>query len=136
MSENQNRVLIMDESDSAPKSLISGLSQAGFSVAYIPSFMQTPSALQVFHPDIIILTHKSDVSLEICLLLHTEYHVPIVLVGNDYSPDIWEKALVSAGADFYVQEPFDIDELVARIKAILRRYRKNEAKIQIVSSYN
>jgi two-component system response regulator VanR len=70
--------------------------------------------------------------LEICHELHKEFNIPVILLGNDPSPDIWKKALVSAEADFYVRKPFDMDELVARIKAILRRYKKNETEKQTI----
>lgn len=135
MQKNRDRILVIDETDSSRGKLIPGLSQAGFSVALVPDFTRALFALQIINPDMIVLSHISDESLEMCYQLRTEYLIPVILVGNDHSSEIWEKALVSAEAEYYVRKPFDMDEVVARIRAILRRYKKNKDEIRTAISY-
>ena len=136
MEKNCDRILIIDENNSLNKDLAPGLSKAGFSVALVPGFTRALRSLQVFNPDLIILDHLSDESLEKCHQLHNAFCLPVILLGEDYSSDIWKKALIVAEAEFYVRMPFDMDELVARMKAILRRYKRKGDETQIVQSRN
>lgn len=136
MQKQCDRILVIDENKSLDKELVPGLSQAGFSVAFIPGYANGLLSLQVFNPDMIILNHLSDETLERCHQLHNTFYLPIILLGEDYSNDIWRKALIVAEAEFYVRTPFDMEELVARIKAILRRYKRNGAETQNAQSSN
>jgi two-component system KDP operon response regulator KdpE len=82
-------------------------------------------ALQVFRdesPDLVIL----DIMLpgidgfEVCNQIRTQSQVPIIMLSA--RGDTRDKVqCLSAGADDYVTKPFDITELIARIRAILRR---------------
>ena len=121
---SKKRVLVINENDSELDDLISGLSWAGFSVTCAPSHFCTLLGLKIISADIIFIKYQSDESLEICRLLHKEYCLPVILIGNEKDEDLWHKALVIAEADFYVQRPFDLDELVLRMKAIIWRYNK------------
>ena len=136
MEKKCDRILVIDENNSLGKDLASGLSKAGFSVALVPGFARTLLSLQVFKPDMIILNHLSDESLERCHQLHNAFCTPVILIGEDYSTDIWRKALIVAEAEYYVRKPFCMEELVARMKAILRRYKRHGAETQIVKSHN
>ena len=136
MEKKCDRILVIDESNSLDKELVLGLSQAGFSVALVPGFARALLSLQVFNPDMIILNHLSDESLETCHQLHNAFCIPVILLGDDHSTDIWRRALIVAEAEFYVRKPFCMEELVARMKAILRRYRRHGAEAQIAKSRN
>jgi len=57
-----------------------------------------------------------------CAQLRSNFGIPIILLGKDSTGKQWAKA-VEAGADFYLKKPFGYKELVARVKAILRRYQ-------------
>ena len=123
MAKSGDRVLIIDENDSLEKGFVTGLSQAGFSVALVPGLTRALQTLHVFKPDMIILNHLSDESLETCRQLHDGFCIPVILLGDDHSHEIWTRALTESKADLYVKKPFCIEELVARFQAILRRYR-------------
>jgi len=131
-----DRILVIGESNSLHNNLVQGLAHSGFSVALVPGFARALLSLQVFNPDMIILNHVSDESLETCHQLHNAFYIPVILLGDDYSPDIWRRALIVAEADFYVRKPFDMEELVAGMKAILRRYKGHGSETQIVKSRN
>ena len=118
-----DRILIIDPECSLGEELAPALAEAGFSVARASSYPEDILILVELKPDMIILNHTSEESLEVCHLLHSISRLPVILVGEDYSSDIWEKALLEAEAEFYVRKPVDTDVLIARMKAILRRYR-------------
>ena len=131
MGKDCDRILVIDESNSLHEDLVPGLSQAGFSVALVPDYANGLLSLQIFKPDMIILNHLSDESLERCHQLHNAFCTPVILIGEDYSSDIWEKALITAEAEFYVRKPFCMEELVARMEAILRRYKLTGIKLEL-----
>ena len=136
MGKKCDRILVIGESNSLHNDLVQGLSHSGFSVALVPGLARALLSLQIFNPDMIILSHVSDESLETCHQLHNTFSIPVILLGDDYSQDIWRRALIVAEADFYLRKPFDMEELVARMKAILRRYRLGSSETQIAGSRN
>ena len=131
MEKSSDRILIIDENNSFNKGLLAGLSQVGFSMALVPGLAIALQSLLVLKPDMIILHHLSDESLETCRQLHDAFCIPVILVGADYNPEIWRKALIEAKADFYVRKPFYMEELVARLQAILWRYKLSEIKPEL-----
>ena len=76
------------------------------------------------NPDLIIL----DLMLpqlsgeELCLILRRESDVPIIMLTSKSSKADRIKGL-NGGADDYIVKPFDADELVVRVNAVLRRYK-------------
>ncbi len=84
MANQFNRILVIDEGNSLESELVPGLSKAGFSTAFVPSLANAFLAFQVFNPDMVILRHRSEDSLEMCHQLHDSFHIPIILLGEDY----------------------------------------------------
>jgi len=58
--------------------------------------------------------------------LRSTFGVPVVLLGEDSSDEMWERVM-EAEVDLYLVKPFSYRELVARVKAILRRYKMARA---------
>jgi two-component system response regulator MprA len=66
--------------------------------------------------------------LEVCRRLRRGTHVPILmLTARDAVPD--RIAGLDSGADDYLVKPFDFDELLARIRALLRRTQVPDAEV-------
>ena len=96
-------------------------------------------ALQLFksfQPDLILL----DIMLpgmdgyEVCREIRHTSNVPIIMLSA--KGEVFDKVLgLELGADDYIIKPFDTKELVARVKAVLRR-SKNQAAAQQPSSGN
>ena len=94
-------------------------------------------ALQLFksfQPDLILL----DIMLpgmdgyEVCREIRHTSNVPIIMLSA--KGEVFDKVLgLELGADDYIIKPFDSKELVARVKAVLRRY-KNQAAVQPAAS--
>ncbi|MBD2183597.1 response regulator [Planktothrix sp. FACHB-1355] len=115
-------VLLVDDEEALRASLSYSLMKEGYQVTTAPDGM---TALKLFHkqvPDVIILDLMLPGidGMEICWRLRAYSDVPIVmLTAKDQDIDkIWG---LEAGADDYVTKPFNTRELMARIKAVLRR---------------
>lgn len=115
-------VLLIDDEEALRESLTYTLVKEGYKVTSAGDGM---SALKLFHkqvPDVIILDLMLPGidGMEICWRLRAYSDVPIlILTAKDQDIDkIWG---LEAGADDYITKPFNTRELVARMKAVLRR---------------
>ena len=120
-----DRILIIEGEFSLGKELTSALTQASFIVADVPDYLEALLELDEFKPDIVIVDEvlPGGNGIEACSLLRNTFSIPVILLGEDSSDKAWMRA-VEAGADLYLKKPFSYLELVARVKAILRRYKK------------
>lgn len=95
--------------------------------------MDGQSALDAFKeyaPNLILL----DIMLpgldgyEVCREIRRESKVPIIMLSA--KTEVFDKVLgLELGADDYIIKPFDSKELVARVKAVLRRYTEAPAPV-------
>jgi two-component system OmpR family response regulator len=117
------RILIVDDEPNIRELLSTSLRFAGFGVRSVGNGAQTISAVLEEEPDLIIL----DVMLPDMngfsvtkRLRSAGYTAPILfLTAKD---DVEDKVQgLTVGGDDYVTKPFSLDEIIARIKAILRR---------------
>ncbi|HBB35266.1 MAG TPA: histidine kinase [Cyanobacteria bacterium UBA8803] len=121
-------VLLVDDEAPLRDSLTYTLRKEGYEVTTAADGM---SAIKQFHkhvPDIILLDlmlPQVD-GMEVCWRIRAFSNVPIVmLTAKDQDIDkVWG---LEAGADDYVTKPFNTRELLARIKAVLRR--RNEDRL-------
>jgi len=124
-------ILVIEESNHALKDRItSALTEEGFKVATAASYQEVLSAPDKFKPQLIILGEGLPIdSFEACSQLRQAVDVPILMVGAVPNDQAWSR-VVEVGADFYLVKPFGYLELVARVRALLRRYewtnRKND----------
>ena len=115
-------LIFIDRSDlTLAEALISTFSEGGFKVASYSDHFEILSRLSKLEPDLIILGEGlSWDSFKACWQLRQATDIPIVMVGRVPRAKGWVKA-VRSGADCYLAKPFYHSELVARVKAILRR---------------
>ncbi len=117
------RILIIEGEPSLSKELTSALDKADFSVAAVPDFPDALRKLADFKPDMVIMDAvlPSGDGMDACYQLRDILGVPVVLIGSeDPSAELWERVM-EAEADLYLVKPLRYWELVARVKAILRR---------------
>ena len=117
-----SRVLIVDDDLLFSRSIAFSLRQAGFSTVTAASAEEAFDLLQSQPPNIILLDiGLPDMNgLEALRVFRRKVDVPIIFV-TAHRHEIDEIVGLDAGADDYIAKPFDIDVLVARIKAVLRR---------------
>ncbi|MBD2075580.1 response regulator [Phormidium sp. FACHB-592] len=121
-------VLLVDNEAPLCESLAYSLRKEGYAVI---TALDGRSAIKEFHkqvPDIILLDLMMPEvdGMEVCWRIRAFSNVPILmLTAKDQDMD---KVLgLEAGADDYVTKPFNTRELLARIKALLRRYQGESA---------
>ncbi len=124
-------ILVIEQSNSALRDrIVSALTKEGFKVATAAGSEEALSRLDELKPQLIILGEGLPIdSFEACSQLRQAVDVPILMVGGVPSDKAWTR-VVEVGADFYLVKPFGYLELVARVKALLRRHewgnRKND----------
>jgi len=126
ISREQDRVLILEGTSALCKELAFCLIGAGLTVARIPNSPEILMAMNSFKPDVVIVDESVANSFDVCHQIRDVIGTPVLIVGKDLSTDIWQKALIEAGADLYLRKPFDGEVLAAQIRAILSRYRKTQ----------
>ena len=122
------KVLFIDENNpTVGKRIISALTGEGFEVTTATTFEEALSGLDEPKPELIILGEGLPDSFEACSQLRQVVDVPILMLGTGPRNAVWTR-VVEVQADFYLVRPFGYSELVARIKALLRRYQMSKNK--------
>jgi two-component system, OmpR family, response regulator RegX3 len=116
------KLLLVEDEKSIVEGLAITLEAEGFQVAWVKDGLEAIPAFERVRPDLVVL----DLMLpgmsgtDICRTLRTRSEVPIImLTARDAEVD--RVVGLELGADDYVTKPFSTRELVARIKAVLRR---------------
>jgi two-component system response regulator MprA len=123
-----SRVLVIDDDDSIRSSLKRALSYAGFTVEVAEHGEAGLQKALVTQPDVVVLDIMMPglSGLEVCRRLRAGGDVPILmLTARDDIPD--RVTGLEAGADDYLIKPFALEELIARLKALLRRRGPRDA---------
>lgn len=120
--EIKHNLLIIDQSDLTTDDISAlALSKEGFEVTTLPDHFEALAQMSDMRPDLIILGEGlAEDSFKACLRLRQAVDTPILMLGTTSRSRGWVKA-INAGADLYLAKPVSQAELVARIKAILRR---------------
>jgi two-component system response regulator MprA len=117
------RVLLVDDDQKIISLLKRGLAYEGFEVYTASDGEAGLMAAKKYQPHLVLLdiTMPGMDGLEVCRRLHLLQDVAIImLTARD---DVADKVnALGLGADDYVPKPFSFDELVARIRAVLRRH--------------
>jgi two-component system response regulator RegX3 len=130
MAEPHNTVLVVEDEESFVEALVVGLKREGFRVKVARDGLE---ALEVFdgtRPDLVLL----DVMLpkmsgvDVCREIRNKSRVPIIMVTAKGS-EIDTVVGLEVGADDYVTKPYRLRELVARMRAVLRRAPSEEAML-------
>jgi DNA-binding response OmpR family regulator len=121
-------VLLVDDEQAITTNLAPFLERSGFVVAVASDGEQALQRVASFGPDLIvldILMPRLDGRETLRRLRHAGNWTPVILLTQ--VGESTERAMaLEEGADDYLNKPFDPHELVARIRAILRRARPGE----------
>lgn len=121
------RILVVDDEPQLTRVLRTGLKSRGYDVRVAADGLAGLEAFNDWHPNLVItdLAMPNMDGLELCRRLRTISQVPIIVLSAKGEEKTKIEAL-DLGADDYVTKPFGIDELLARVRASLRRSAVND----------
>ncbi len=115
-------VLVVEDEESFVEALVIGLKREGFLVHVARDGVAAVEMFDRLRPDMVLLDiwlpQKS--GLDVCREIRTRSRVPIIMVTAK-SSEIDTVVGLEVGADDYVTKPYRLRELVARMRAVLRR---------------
>ena len=120
--DQRTTVLLVEDEESFVEALVVGLQREGFRVEVARDGIEALEQFELVDPDVILL----DVMLprmggiDVCREIRTRSQVPIIMVTAKAS-EIDTVVGLEVGADDYVSKPYRLRELVARMRAALRR---------------
>ena len=125
---DKKRILIVDDDENIAELISLYLSKECFDTEIVFNGGDALEAFKTYHPHLILL----DIMLpgmdgyDVCREIRKTSNVPIVMLSA--KGEVFDKVLgLKIGADDYMVKPFDSNELVARVQAILRRVAQTEA---------
>lgn len=126
MSEHKH-ILVVDDESQITRVLRTALSSHGYDIRVANDGETALEIMKDWTPDLVItdLAMPNMDGLELCRRLRVKTQVPIIVLSVRGEERTKVKAL-DAGADDYVTKPFGIEELLARVRANLRRRRTKE----------
>ena len=131
----KQKILIVDDDQNIAELISLYLTKEMFDNQIANDGREALQLFRTFQPDLILL----DIMLpgmdgyEVCREIRHTSNVPIIMLSA--KGEVFDKVLgLELGADDYIIKPFDSKELVARVKAVLRRYKNTAAQPQTAGS--
>lgn len=131
----KQKILIVDDDDNIAELISLYLTKECFETLTVGDGESAITEFFNFSPDLILL----DIMLpgmdgyDVCREIRKSSKVPIIMLSA--KGEVFDKVLgLELGADDYIIKPFDSKELVARVKAVLRRYKDITASSEPASN--
>lgn len=128
---NKQKILIVDDDNNIAELISLYLVKECFETKICNDGETAINTFDSFNPNLVLL----DLMLpgidgyQVCREIRTRSQVPIIMLSA--KGEVFDKVLgLEMGADDYMEKPFDSKELVARVKAVLRRYKPQAAEPQ------
>lgn len=128
---NKQRILIVDDDNNIAELISLYLVKECFETRICNDGESAINSFDSFNPNLVLL----DLMLpgidgyQVCREIRTRSQVPIIMLSA--KGEVFDKVLgLEMGADDYMEKPFDSKELVARVKAVLRRYKPQVQEVQ------
>ena len=121
-TEKKRNILVVDDEAQITRVLKTMLSAQGYGIRTAADGKLGLEEFKGWSPDLVItdLRMPNMDGLELCRRIRTESRIPIIVLSVKGEETIKVEAL-DAGADDYVTKPFNVNELLARVRAALRR---------------
>lgn len=125
----KQKILIVDDDNNIAELISLYLTKECFDTKIVNDGEEALAAFETYNPNLILL----DLMLpgidgyQVCREVRAKANIPIIMLSA--KGEIFDKVLgLELGADDYMIKPFDSKELVARVKAVLRRYQPIKAE--------
>jgi DNA-binding response OmpR family regulator len=119
------RILIVEDDNMLAKVIGDNLRFAGYEISAAAEGHEAVARLRTFQPDLVLLDLMlpDRSGFDLCGVLRQGGRTPVVILSARAQKADKLRGL-KLGADDYLTKPFDLDELLARIQAVLRRSRR------------
>lgn len=121
---NKQKILIVDDDENIAELISLYLTKECFDTMMVHDGEKALIAYETYQPNLMLL----DLMLpgidgyQVCREIRAKSNVPIIMLSA--KGEVFDKVLgLELGADDYMMKPFDSKELVARVKAVIRRYQ-------------
>lgn len=127
------KILIIEDEQQIARLVRLYLEEAGFQAAEVRDGSQAIYAFRHEQPDLVILDLNLPGmdGLDVCRALHRESDVPVIMV-TARSEEADRLIGLEIGADDYIVKPFSPREVVARVRAVLRRTSRSQSPPELV----
>jgi len=129
---SKQKILIVDDDNNIAELISLYLTKECYDTKIVNDGEEALHAFEHYNPNLILL----DLMLpgidgyQVCREIRTKSNVPIIMLSA--KGEIFDKVLgLELGADDYILKPFDSKELVARVKAVLRRQNRVRCRIKM-----
>jgi two-component system KDP operon response regulator KdpE len=128
------RVLLVDDDPAIQTTLAIGLRAHGYTVLLAKDGRSAIEACAEDDPDLVLLDlGLPDLSgVEVLCTVRSRSQVPVIVLSARHGSDDKVEAL-DVGADDYVTKPFGMDELLARVRAAVRRSAADEVPVPVAT---
>lgn len=120
----KTKILIVDDDNVIAELISLYMTKECYDTKIVNDGESVMDAVKEFDPNLVLL----DIMLpgmdgyQVCREIRSKYNIPIIMLSA--KGEVFDKVLgLELGADDYIEKPFDAKELVARTKAVLRRYK-------------
>ncbi len=119
----RERILLIGREVISGREVSRALLEAGFAVTRVEDGVEGLAKVSEIRPDVVVAEDALPGmdGWETCRWLRRLSIAPVVMVGGERSSRALVKAL-SVGADVYLKKPLSLPELVARVRALVRRH--------------
>ena len=128
----KQKILIVDDDENIAELLSLYLMKECFDTMMVHDGEEALSAFDSYEPNLVLL----DLMLpgmdgyQVCREIRSKSNTPIIMLSA--KGEVFDKVLgLELGADDYIIKPFDSKEMVARVKAVLRRYQPAKAEVPV-----
>jgi DNA-binding response OmpR family regulator len=124
-------VLVIDDDDSLRDTIAVMLEQEGFTAVHAADGRAGLERALTFRPDLVLVDLRLPLlsGVEVCKQLRSSNVKTPIIVLSAIGDEIDKVLLLEIGADDYIVKPFGVRELLARIRAVLRRSSSDARKV-------
>lgn len=137
MEGTLGKVLVVDDDENICEVMRMYLENSGYSVRLAYDGKQAQEKFLSFKPDLVLLDIMIPCvdGIDVLKWIRKDYQTPVIMVTA--KGETFDKVLgLELGADDYIVKPFEPKEMLARVKAVLRRYNVENSNKEVLNFTN